>query len=211
MTPVTQEFNPFDNQPQTFDRELIPEGPYAARCARVIEIGVQSSELYGDQNKAVIALSIPSLKIEINGEEKQRFISKPYGIKVSNSDLSKMKQYAQAFCPDGGKNLGDFINKPCQIYVKHRPNKTGDRVFEDINSISPILPSVEVPELDTEPFWFQWNKPDPEVWKRIPEFTQNLIKQAANYSGSFVEDMVRSLGDQSTQLTQELVENDVLF
>ena len=40
------DFNPFSDAPQSFERELIPEGPHAARCVRVIEIGKQYSQLY---------------------------------------------------------------------------------------------------------------------------------------------------------------------
>ena len=186
------DFNPFSDAPQSFERELIPEGPHAARCVRVIEIGKQYSQLYdSEQNKVVIVFSIPGVTMEILGEEKQKFISNPFGITISNNDRSTMRQYARALCPAGGSNLGDFLDKPCQIYVKHVTKS--DRTMDRLDSVSPILPGIQVPELDTEPFWFQWNKPDVNHWVKIPNFTQELIKQATNYPGSYVEEMVNSL------------------
>ena len=185
------EFNPFATGGE---REAIEEGPHAVRCVRVIEIGQQSSERYPDpKNKVIIVFSVPDSMIEINGEMKQRFISNPFGITISNSPKGTMSQYARALCPKGGPqgNLGDFLNQPCQIVVKHVTKK--DRVLETIDSIAPILPGTPVPELDTEPFWFRWNKPDPALWVQIPEFTQKLIKEADNYTGSYVEEMVRAI------------------
>ena len=190
------DFNPF-SEAKSFDRELIPEGPHAARCVRLIEIGKQYSELYdNEQNKVVIVFSIPGVTMEINGEEKQKFISAPYGITISNSDRSSMKQYARALCPKGGASLGDFLGKPCQIYVKHVTKN--DRTQDRLDSISPLLPGIQVPDLDTEPFWFQWNKPDPEIWAKIPEFTKDLARAATNYPGSYVEEIDR--GSNNTDL-----------
>jgi len=185
-------FDPFAESASNFERELIPEGPHAARCVRLIEIGKQYSQLYGvEQDKVVVVFSIPGVTVEIKGEEKQKFISNPFGITMSNNDRSSMKQYARALCPKGGSSLKDFLGKPCQIYVKHvtKNEKTNDR----LGAVSPILPGIEVPPLDTEPFWFSWNNPDPDIWNQIPEFTQDMIKQATNYPGSYVEEMVNEL------------------
>ena len=177
-------FNP--NAADSFQRELIPEGAHAARCARIIELGKQESQ-YGVAEKAVIALSIPSVTVNIGGEEKQALISNPYGITMSNSDRSTMKQYAKALNP-AAQNLGDFLDKTCQVYVKHVDK--GERVIQKIDSVSALLAGIEVPPLDTPPFWFQWEDPDPEVWVLIPEFQQEMITKAVNYPGSYVEEMV---------------------
>ena len=181
------DFNPSADDTGPFEFELAPEGPTAVRCARIIEVGEQSSQ-YGVQNRAVIALSLP-YTFEYKGETKQKMLSNPYGITISNNERSSMRQYTNALNPDA-KNLGDFLNCVAQITVVHRKNKTNDRVSERIDNISPLLPGTPVPELDTEPFWFKWDDPDTLVWSMIPEFTKNLIENAVNYPGSKVEEMV---------------------
>lgn len=166
--------------------DLVPEGPTAARCARVIEIGQQESK-YGTQDRAVIAFSLPMYHIEINGEKKQRFMSNPFGINMTTNEGSTMYQYTKALNPQATK-LGDFLNRPCQLVVAHY--KKGDGNMGDrIDAVSPIMPGYEVPELDTEPFWFEWDDPNPAVWPMIPEFTKNLIREAKNYPGSKVEEI----------------------
>jgi len=179
--------------------ELIPEGPTPARCARVIEIGVQKNDLhpeYGEKNKVVIAFSLPNHKININGEEKQRFISVPFGISMSNNEASTMAQYVKALNPHA-QNLGEFLDRPCQINIAHYTKRDGN-TGERIDSVSPIMPGYEVAELDTEPFWFQWDNPDPRTWEMIPQFTKDLIQEAVNYPGSKVQEMVDSLSNDNT-------------
>lgn len=185
------EFNP-NAKESTFERELIPSGTHAARCARVIEIGKQYSKQFDNEsNKVIIVLSLPHVLVDVNGEEKQAFISNPFGITISNSDRSSMKQYTRALDPKGeAKSLGDFLGKECQVLVSHR--KKDDKTYSRLDSVAAILPGFPVPELDTEPMWFRWQAPDPEVWKKLPDFQKQLIKEATNYHGSYVEEMVNA-------------------
>ena len=185
------DFNPFEDN-QSFERELIPEGPHAARCVRVIEIGDQYSAKYDSvSNKVIVVFAVPGVTIDINGEQKQKFISNPFGVTKSSFERSTLRQYARALCPEGGSSLGDFLDKPCQIYVVH--GGEADKRYDKLDSVAPILPGIEVPPLDTEPYWFQWDNPDPEVWVKIPKYTQETIMNARNYPGSKVEQMVLSL------------------
>lgn len=186
------EFNP-NAKDSGFERELIPAGTHAARCVRVIEIGKQYSKLYDNEsNKVIIVLSLPHVLVTVGGEEKQAFISNPFGITISNNDRSSMKQYTRALDPKGeAKSLGDFLNQVCQVLVTHR--QKDDKTYARLDSIAPILPGFPVPELDTEPLWFRWQAPDPEVWKKLPDFQKELIKEATNYHGSYVEEMVKSV------------------
>ena len=184
------DFNPNATSTE-YAREETPPGMHAVRCARVIEIGQQTSPIYGTKDKVVIQFSIPAITINVNGEEKQKFISNPFGVTKSTHEKSTMKQYAKALAPNA-VNLGEFLTKAAQINVIHQ--QKNDRTIEKIDSVAPILPGLEIPELDTEPFWFEWNDPSYEYWAMIPEFTKKLIMQADNYTGSFIEEMVLDIG-----------------
>lgn len=197
------EFNPFAES-KGFERELTPQGIHLARCARVIEIGKQESPnpAYGTKDKVVVVFSLSNLFMELSGEQKQKFISKPFGITISNNEKSDLKEIAMALSPEGGGSFADFLDKPCQLIVGHE--QKGDRTIEKIKSIAPVLPGTEVPPLDTEPFWFPWNKPNPDYWVMIPKFTQDLIKQAVNYPGSYVEEMVLGLEEGQDEQVDDL-------
>lgn len=167
--------------------DLVPQGSHMARCARIIELGMQESQ-YGNHNKVVIAFSLPNVHIDIGGERKQRFMSNPFGINMSNNEASTMAEYTKALNPQA-TNLGEFLNRPCQVIVGHYKKRDGN-MGDRIDGVAPLMAGIEVPELDTEPFWFQWDNPTLETWNMIPEFHQNLIKEALNYKGSKVEALV---------------------
>ncbi len=189
------EFNP--SKPDSFQRELIPEGPHAARCVRIIELGDQSSR-YGVVPKAVIVLSVPGVTMEYNGEQKQAHISNGYGINISSSDKGFMRDYTNALNPNA-QNLGGFLDETCQIHVEHEKEK--DPVRQKIKQISALIEGIPVAEADTKLFWLRWLEPDPEVWEMISNFQKNLIRgsldgkilPAVNYRGSAMEEMVHMI------------------
>lgn len=186
------EYNPFEEGSKGFSDELVPAGAHRARCVRLIEIGKQYSARFDSEaNKVVVVFSLPDILVEINGEMKQKFMSNGFGETMSNSDKSTLRKWARALCPNGGSSLGDMLNRPCQIIVRH--DKKNDKTYANIDAVAPILPGTEVPELDTEPFWFKWNTPDPEIYTKIPPYIQDKIKGATNYEGSLVQEMVLSI------------------
>jgi len=186
--PMTN-FNPSAKESKpSFD--LIPEGPHPARCARIIELGEQESQ-YGVQTKVVIAFNVTDSFITLaDGTQKQRMISNPFGINMSNNEKSTMAQYTKALNPKA-TSLEDFLGRACQVSVVHY--KKDDQVRDRLDAVAPIIPGLQIPELDITPWWFRWEAPDADLWAQIPEFTQNLIKKAVNYKGSLVEEMVESM------------------
>ena len=196
---MTEEYNPFD-EGDSFERELIPEGPHAVRCARVIEIGKHWSEMYKkEDDKVVVVFAVPAHTIEINGEQKQRLISNPFGINKTKGEKATIRQYTRALCPQGGTGLKDFLNQTAQIWVEHKARE-GKSTIDKINSIAPLLPGAfPVPELDIPEVLLLWNDPDPLMWDMVPKFTQDMVKGAVNYPGSYMEEMVNAYeSEQST-------------
>ncbi len=189
------EFNPSAQSTDNYEREAVPPGMHAVRCARVIEIGIQKSPIYGDKDKVVVSFSIPAITVKVNGEDKQKFISAPFGITKSTHEKSDMRMYTKALAPDA-TNLGAFLGQACQINVIHQ--QKGERTIEKIDSVAPMLPGLEIPELDTQSFWFEWEKPNEEYWAMIPAFTKKLMAEADNYEGSYVEELALSVGTDDT-------------
>jgi len=182
-------FNPSAKESKpSFD--LIAEGPHPARCSRIIEIGEQESQ-YGVQTKVIIAFNVTDSFITLaDGTQKQRMISNPFGINMSNNEKSTMAQYTKALNPRA-ESLEDFLGRACQVSVVHY--RKDDTTRDRLDAVAPIIPGLQIPELDIVPFWFRWDAPDAELWEQIPEFTQNLMKKAVNYPGSAVEEMVLKL------------------
>lgn len=166
-----------------FKEELIEEGLYPARLARIIELGDQEDK-YGVKSRVVLAFTIPSQKIEIDGEQKQKMMMTFPLNQTSNPD-STLAKYVKAL---GGATWEDILGKPCMIEVTHK-EVNGDTKMNITNVVKPMAGlSVDEPDCDT--FIFDFENPDKDVFNKLSEYRQGQIKDAVNYQGSPVEAML---------------------
>lgn len=194
-------FNPNAPSPST-EFNLIPSGVHAARCARIIEIGKQHAPKFDRidpdtgaviksvSDKVIIMFALCNVLFDIPGlGEKQAFIFNRYGITQSTSDRSAMKQYTKALDPKGEtSHLREWLVRPAQVSIKH-VNKDG-KTYANLDSVAPILPGIQLPELDVPAWMFEWDNPDYDLWLKLSEQQQELIKSAENFRGSPVEQML---------------------
>lgn len=166
-----------------FTREVMEEGLYPARLARVVEVGDQEDK-YGIKTKVVLAFTIPSQTIEIGGEQKQKMMMTFPLNQTSNPDATLMK-YMKAL---GGATWPDVINKPCMIEISHKTVKGETR--DNITNVVKPMNGVDVAEPDCDTYIFDFENPEREVFDKLSEFRQGQIKQAVNYRGSAVEEML---------------------
>ncbi len=200
-------FNPNAQGNSNKERDLIPSGIHAARCARIIEVGKQHAPKFDREDeetgqiikaisdKVIVIFSLSNVLFDFPGlGERQAFISNRYGITKSTNDRSTMRQYTKALDPQGQATcLADLLNKPCQVSIKHT-NKDG-KVYANLDSVAPILPGFAIPELDTEPFIFEWDNPDMTIWEKLNDFTKDMIKGATNYHGSKIQKALEEAGE----------------
>lgn len=170
-----------------FQQELIDEGLYPARLARVIELGDQEDK-YGVKTKVVLAFTIPSETIEIDGEQKQRMMMTFPLNQTTNPDATLMK-YMEAL---NGTTWEEVIGNPVMIEIKHKVVNGVTRM--NINSVSKAPKKnpytgeeFVVPEPDCDVYIFDWDNPNKEVFEKLSEFRQTQIKSAVNYEGSPVQ------------------------
>lgn len=175
---------------KSFDQELIDEGLYAGRLARVIELGDQEDK-FGVKTKVVLAFTIPSETIEIDGEKKQRMMMTFPLNQTTNPDSTLMK-YMEAL---GGTTWEEVLGKPVMIEIKHKVVNGVTRM--NINGVSKAPKKnpytgedFVVPEPDCDVYIFDFENPNKEVFDKLSEFRQKQIKEAVNYQGSAVEAML---------------------
>jgi len=166
-----------------FTREILEEGLYPARLARIIEVGDQEDK-YGVKTKVVLAFTIPSQTIEIDGVQKQRMMMTFPLNQTSNPDATIMK-YMKAL---GGATWPDIHNKPCMIEVSHKTVK--GELRDNITNVVKPMAGMEVPMPDCDAYIFDFENPDRKVFDSLSDFRQGQIKQAVNYPGSAVEKML---------------------
>ncbi len=174
-----------NDKPTMPQQEVIEEGLYPARLARIIELGDQEDK-YGVKSRVVFAFTIPSQTIEIEGEQKQRMLMTFPLNKTSNPDSTTAK-YVKAL---GGATWEDIIGKPCMIEVT---NKVVNGVTRNnITNVVKPMNGLDVAEPDCDVYIFDFDNPNKEVYEKLSEFRQGQIKDAVNYEGSAVQKMLDS-------------------
>lgn len=166
-----------------FQQELIEEGLYPARLARVIELGDQEDK-YGVKTKVVLAFTIPSETIEIDGEQKQRMMMTFPLNQTTNPDATLMK-YMKAL---GGTTWEEVLGNPCMIEISHKNVNGVTRM--NITGVTKPMNGIPVNDPDCDTYIFDFENPDKEVFEKLSEFRQDQIKAANNYQGSAVQLML---------------------
>lgn len=176
-------FNANDKPKQSYEQEVIEEGLYPARLARIIELGDQEDK-YGVKSRVVFCFTIPSQTIEIDGEQKQKMMMTFPLNKTSNPDATLMK-YMKAF---GAITWEDALGAACMIEISHKVKDGVTRA--NITNITRPIPGMSIDEPDCDSYIFDFENPSKEVWNMLSEFRQEQVKQAVNYQGSKVEALV---------------------
>ncbi len=180
---------------ETGTRIPIPnEGTVPARLARIIEVGVHSHPQYKDKDQVVFMYSLPTRIIEEEGDYfgKQSMIrTQP----MTNSTSNKAALYKHRLVLDGAETTSfrELLNAPCYLTIIHNEVE-GKGTFANISSVSGVPEGLEVGELDTTPFYFDFDSPDADVWTtNLWDGIREKIQSAVNYPGSRVEEMVLRL------------------
>lgn len=79
-----------------------------------------------------------------------------------------------------GKDLPKLLGKPCMVTLV--PGNNGFVRMKGQSCVGGIPLGLEVPPLANEPFTFDMDEPDMEVFSNFPPFTQEKIKRALNFS-----------------------------
>lgn len=173
----------------------IQAGTYLAVCVGIIDIGKQYNAKFNNyKNKVIIIFEIPSETIEIDGEQKPRWLSKEYSFSLhENSKLYKMlrswraKDFSEEeLSEDGGFQLADMAGKGCMISVT-LTEKDGKR-YNNVDSVMGLPAGLPVPELQNDILIYDMEEPDAEVFEKIPLWIQDKIKKSTQYQENLPEE-----------------------
>ena len=167
-------------------QERIPEGTYMGRVVSVVDLGMQvktnwkTGEEEGFKPELLITWELPSERITVTDEDgnetdKARWISKTYT--ASNNEKSNLYKLVNMLKP-GAADVTDLINIPCMVSVGS--TVTGNA---KITSVIKAPSGMEVPPLETDESFFDFDAPQEELFLKQPAWVQDKIMGAENYSG----------------------------
>lgn len=161
----------------------VEPGVYIGICVGVIDLGEQYSETFKKfSNDVMIVWELAGETVEVDGEQKPRQLSRTFS--VATSKKSKLRAFLSSW---NGKQYGDDefgeldlfdqIGRVCQLNVVL--NDTGE--YANIDNLMPLPKGMPAPTTDTSAIRWDMDAWDDEVFKTLPEWVQEKIKQSTQY------------------------------
>ena len=138
------------------------------------------------RREVIIQFELPTETIEVDGEQKPRYMSMTYT--MSLSEKAKLRSALEtwrgkAFTEDElrGFNLANIVGLPCMLSVIHRQAKNGN-TYANIGSISKPMKGMTIPEASSPLVVFDLDADDAlDKMQTLPEWVQERIKKSPSY------------------------------
>jgi hypothetical protein len=169
----------------------IEEGTYLGVCSMLVDLGMQYSDVYKKSSrKVLIGWEIPEETIEIDGEQRQRVLSKRYTANLSEKsnlrkDLASWR--GRDFTADELKafDLKNIVGASCLITVIH--SKNGEKTYANISSVVKLPKGMAKGELSAPPVVFDLDTDPLEKINDLPQWIGDLIKKSETYSARIAQ------------------------
>lgn len=168
-------------------------GTHLARLIGVVDLGVQDRQAYQGKPKSpcgqvLFTYELTDDLVEINGEEKPRWISKKENaFSGQNSNITQLVSNLDPSNQFGGDlSAMARASVTCMVTIAQKTDKTSQQPIEGvrITSITSCPPSIPVFTAQNPPLVFDWDKPDMQAYDRLPNWVQEVIKKAHNFNQS---------------------------
>lgn len=193
--------------------EAMEAGSYPTRLVQVLDLGLQPQQAWqGEEKPPAYEMMLTYefvdefLKDDDGNdmEDKPRWLSERMPLRSLDSDLAKSTKRYYAMDPEEKKE-GDFealVSSPCLTTITAKPSKKDGVVRNYVADVTAMRPrdASKCPELVNPPKVFNLDNPDMEVFKSLPEWVQNVIKENLNFGGSPLE---AALGGESKKAKEE--------
>ena len=180
-------------------QEPLEPATYPGRIVSIVSLGLQEQRPYNGQAKdpayelnVTYELLDEFVKDEDGNpqEDKPRWISETFAFHNLRAEKAKSTLRYKVLDPTM-QYQGDWtklLGAPCLVTVITNPGKgpNAGKVYNNVASISPMRQkeAISAPALVNEPYFFDFEEPDLEVFEKLPSFIQDKIKRGLEYNGS---------------------------
>jgi hypothetical protein len=160
----------------------VDPGTYLARCFRIVDAGTQPSEIYDAKRKLVITWELPTERIEVEGKDMPRSISKFYTLSLNEkANLRKDLECwrGRAFTPQelAGFELAKVLGTACQLTVVH--TKTGKA---KVSAVTGIPKGTMVPETQNPKVEYSFEQGQAGQWEALPDWIKKMVGLCQEWS-----------------------------
>lgn len=180
-------------------QEAMEAGTYPARVVQVIDFGVQEQRAFKGEPKPPAQTIYMTYEFldefckDENGEDvedKPRWLSEQFPLYSLEADLAKSTKRYYALDPD--ENFGgDFTllaSAPCMVTINQYESKGETK--NGVSSVAPMRPkeAAKAPDLVNPAKVFVIDAPDLEIFKSLPDWMQEKIKESLEHKGSALDE-----------------------
>lgn len=180
-------------------QEAMEAGTYPARVVQVIDFGVQEQRAFKGEAKPPAQTIYMTYEFldefckDENGEDvedKPRWLSEQFPLYSLEADLAKSTKRYYALDPD--ENFGgDFTllaGAPCMVTINQYESKGETK--NGVSSVTAMRPkeAAKAPDLVNPAKVFVIDAPDLEIFKSLPDWMQEKIKESLEYQGSALDE-----------------------
>lgn len=174
-------------------------GTYPARLVQVIDFGIQEQRPFKGEAKPPAHEVMWTYEFldefckDEDGEDqedKPRWLSESFPLYSLEADLAKSTKRYYALDPDE-VHEGDhtrLVGSACMVTINQYESKGVLR--NGVSSVAAMRPkeAAKAPELVNPPKVFIIDEPDLEVFKSLPDWMQEKIKEGLEFTGSALDD-----------------------
>lgn len=176
------------------EKVLAPEGVHNARIVRIVELGTQPSDEWGDKFKIEISFELVDESAVFNEEKgEQNFVVR----KKYNRSLHKRSDLAKHITAITGNKfeagdefeMDDLLNQPCQVEITH----SEDGQYANITGIMKAAKGMKVAKAESElQSLYLDDSFDTETFETLPEYMQDMISDTDEYKELFPDEKPKS-------------------
>lgn len=165
----------------------IDGGTYPAVCVGVVDLGEQNNEKFKKyEDKVLLIWELPSVLIEVDGEQKPRWLSKDFSATLNEkSNLTKFlvpwrgKNFTDEELNGEGFNLKQMLGEGCllQVIVEEKDGNQYNR----ITGCMGFPMGMPAPVTQSELLWFDMDEWDDDALAKFPEWVQAKIKKSTQF------------------------------
>lgn len=166
----------------------IAAGTYIAICVGAVDLGTQYKKNFNKYAlKSMLIWEIPSETVEVDGEQKPRWLSKEYTSSLNDkSVLSKDlvswrgKEFTQEEKElEDGFDISSMLGQSCMLSVTVKETDSG--TYNRINSVMGLPTGMPQPTTESELIRFDLDEWNDKTFGNLPGWIQEKIKKSTEY------------------------------
>lgn len=166
-----------------YTNKIAPVGMHLARIYQIIDLGTteQGGQFAGKKRKVQILFELPLETAIFNPEkgEQPYYARNMYTLSMNEKSTLRKDVHSiegRILTEEEAKkyNVFSLLGRECMVNIIHKPS--GDRVFANIQTITPLPKGMVCPPAVNPPLVFSTQAPDMEAFRSLPEFVQDKIK-----------------------------------